>query len=227
MKNLSRRLVGALAITVTACASPPPQPSSPATAAFAADMAAPPGRARVYILPTLSKTIYSDPEGRAGIAIRDDGDGARLAWTGQTTFVAFDLPPGRYTLMADAEGAFAHFARSLRFAAGTVYFLRPTFFASTADLTQGNAKGGMDFEPVAPVVGRAEVRRMDMAALTAEGQAFLAQVRSAPPPGTSLMPDTSLATVERKLRELRQLHQDGLITTEEFDAKRRAILDGL
>ena len=298
MKKLPRWLVASVAIA-GACSSQPPAADPQAAAEFKSHIAAPSGSARVYILPTLSKAMYSDPEGRAAIAIFNDGSekGAPLAWTAKDTFVAFDIAPGTYSLMASTEGPFAKFTQSTTFENGTVYFLRPTFFISARDLASGGAGAaaqgaGMGFEPVPFAVGNGEIQSMDMAALHSEGRTFLAQAQARlappavanppqtqpirpvvsvpalpppaaepPPPAATAAPaaaapavaapvaarapapapapaavpapaspaaapaDTTFRVVEQKLKDLRRLREEGLITKEDYDAKRRAILD--
>jgi len=260
-KLLPRSVAILLALAVCACAAPPPIASSPAASEFRSNVAAPSGLARVYVLPTLSKGMFTDPEGRAGIGIFNDGSdkGAPLAWTAKSVFVAFDLPPGTYSLMAYTDGTFTKFSTSMTFDAGTVYFLRPTFFASAKDVAAaGGVKSpGMHFEALTVAAGSREIQGMEMAALRPEGQAFLAQAgaRSAPPqapyatstqvqpavqaapathpaqPAPAAMPAQAtpeaapFAVIERKLKDLRRLRQEGLITKEEYESKRRAVLD--
>ena len=283
MKKLAPVLIASVAVVVGACSSPPPAVNSAATAEFKRTVAAPADSARVYILPTLSKGMFTDPEGRAGIAIFNDGSerGAPLAWTAKQTFVAFDIPPGTYDLMAYTDGSFTKFTKSMTFANGSVSFLRPTFFRSARELSAAGSgaaapNNGMGFEPVPLAIGVDEIGGMAMAELAPEGQAFLAQARTRPSPPQSVHPpagpaqpaapyapppaqppvtppvvapptvvpppvpvpaavppappvvaplDNQFRVVEQKLKDLRRLRQEGLITKEEYDGKRRAILD--
>jgi len=263
MNNFLRWVAVSAAFVVGACAAPLPTADSQtarsqAAGEFKTHIAALPDSARVYILPTLSKGMFTDPEGRAGFAIFHDGSekGAPLGWTARTTFVAFDIAPGTYDLMAYADGAFTKFTKSLTFEAGAVYFYRPAFFRSAKELApagsslaaQGNSMG---FDPVASAIGGSEIQSMDMAALKPEGQTFLAQARVRPIPAQYAYPppqyipaasppapapaavatpapaaaDATFRVVEQKLKDLRRLRQEGLITKDEYDAKRRTILD--
>lgn len=245
MSKVRRWVMVAAVLLVSGCAHPPPKVVSPATSEFKTNVMAPAGLARVYILPTLSKGMYSDLEGRAGIAIFYDGSekGAPLAWTAKSTFIGFDITPGTYDLLAYTSSTVTKFTKSLTFESGAVYFLRPTFFRSMKDLsTSGSgtsaSSNGMTFEPVPAAVGRAEIQRMDMSNLRTEGQNFLAQAQARrmpaqqtaapvyiPAPVVSQPPDTDFKGVEQKLMELRQLFQKGLITKEDYDAKRQGILN--
>jgi hypothetical protein len=224
-----------LLLTVGACTTPPRKAVSQASADYRANIAAPAGMARIYILPTLSKGLYTDLEGRAGIGIFKDGSekGAPLGWTDQSTFVAFDIPAGTYDLMAYTNLSLTRFTKSMTFAPGNVYFYRPTFFRSAKDLSKNGSgmdsvNNGMTFEAVAPAAGRADIQRMDMAVLRKEGQNFLnqagvTQYQAVQPPPVSHENDFS--TVEQKLGDLQKFYQKGLITKEEYDAKRQTILN--
>ena len=194
--------------------------------------------ARIYILPTLSMGMFTDLDGIAGIGIFRDGSekGAPLGTTTRSTFVAFDLPPGTYDLMA-YNGPVTKFTKSMTFASDTVYFLRPAFFRSSKDLSKvgsgaESAGNGMMFEPVSLAAGSAEIQRMDMAPLRPRGQAFLTQAATqlipAPAyvaPANPPVPDTSFHTVEQKLADLQKLYREGLISQTEYDSKRQAILN--
>ena len=237
-----RWAVLAAALMVGACTRPPPKMIAAETADFKTNVSAPAGAARVYILPTLSKGLFTDLDGRAGITIfaENSEKGAPLAWTSKSTFVAFDIAPGTYDVMAYSTSSILKFTKALTFNAGNVYFYRPTFFRSEKDLSAkgsgpDSVNNGMNFEPVPAEAGRAEIHRMDMSALKAEGQNFLAMTRAGGmPPRYAVpaqtyypqpLPDTGFKTVEQKLSDLQQLYNKKLITKEDYDAKRQAILN--
>ena len=233
MKALTRWMGMIAVVLVAACAPGQSKISSPATSEFKSNIAAPPGYARIYILPTLSMGMFSDLEGIANIGLFLDGSekGAPLASTDRSTFVGFDLLPGTYDLMA-YNGPITKVTKSISFTAGNVYFLRPVFFRSAKDLSKsgsgmGAVGNGMGFDPVPPTVARTEIARMNMASLRPRGQNFLNQItnRSTTQPSGPSPVDSSFQSTEQKLLDLQKLYKEGLITQSEYDAKRQAILN--
>lgn len=206
------------------------------------NVAAKPGMARVYVLPTFSKGLYSDLNGQATISLYPDGSnrGVRLASTSNTMFVGFDLGPGTYDLVATGEVGIEQVSKSLVASPNTVYFLRPTFYRSAKDMPKNPAETqpGLGFDGVDPEVGRAEIQHLHMAVLSRQGQAYLAKTMggvalSAPPvvapPVMPQSPPTFVAptfvTVEQKLKDLQKLKNEGLITQQDYDERRRAVLN--
>ena len=197
---------------------------------FRSTITPPAGSARVYVLPTLSKGLYSDLEGRAAIVIYHDGSnhGAGLGATNRNTFVAFDIAPGSYDLAAYADNTFSRVTRSMTFAADTVYVLRPVFFRSAQDMPAKptQVKAGLGFDSVPMEIARAEISRMSMAAQRPTGVEFLAHTytdsRQTPPAPSSA---GGVDMIERKLRDLQKLLDDGLITQAEYTQRRKAVLD--
>ncbi len=174
MNNFAKLAVCAVAMTVAGCASPKVGAVSPLTGAYLSHFAPPPGEGRVYILPTRSKGLFNDSNGRADLAIfpADSDHGAPLGATGSDRFVAFDVGPGSYDLVAHGGDAFSRITAPLDVEAGTVYFLRPIFFRSTEGTDKGAAPG-MTFDPVPPAEAEAELSHMSMAETPAKGEAFL------------------------------------------------------
>jgi hypothetical protein len=206
-------------------------------------VAARPGMARIYVLPTYSKGLYSDLNGRATISIYPDGSsrGVRLASTARSMFVAFDIAPGPYDMVASAEVSIERVTKSLIAAPDTTYFLRPTFYRSAKDVPAdpSQAMPGLGFDMVDPDDGRMEIQRMTMAAITPESEAFLARTMgvktsaptaAAPPaalpaPVVTAPSSSNFATVEQKLKDLQKLKNEGLITQQDYDERRRSILN--
>lgn len=259
-----------MALALGGCATSPRAVSSdPRAAEFKSSIAAPPGLARVYILPTFSKGLFTDLEGHARLAIFREGAelGAKLGVTGKTSFVAFDIGAGTYDILAYGDDPMTRVTRPIQLEAGKVYFLRPAFFRSVKEMGGpglsnapglSSANGGMAVDTVDSAVAGPEIRQLAMAALDPEGEVFLQKTRQAiPAPAPSVMPvmppvatpmpasppplappapaamtaappadsGDSFAVIERKLKEIKQLRHEGLITQPEYDAKRKAILN--
>jgi len=252
-----------MALALGGCATSRPPASDPRAAEFKSSIAAPPGLARVYILPTFSKGLFTDLEGHARLAIFREGAelGAKLGVTSKTSFVAFDIGTGTYDILAYGDDPMTRVTRPIQLEAGKVYFLRPAFFRSVKEMGGpglANANGGMAVDTVDSTVAGPEIRQLAMAALDPEGEVFLQKTRQAiPAPAPSFMPvmppmaapmpasppplappapaamtaappadsGDSFAVVERKLKEIKQLRHEGLITQPEYDAKRKAILN--
>ncbi|MDA8233169.1 MAG: hypothetical protein M0006_17700 [Magnetospirillum sp.] len=269
MKTMTKAALIAAVLAVAGCQSAVVPASPQQSAEFKTGIAAPAGLARVYVLPTRSKGLMTELNGHASVALFPDGSdrGALMGATSKDSFVAFDITPGTYDVLAYGDDPFAKTTHSLTFDAGKVYFLRPSFFRTAAEMPSNPDVGyrptGMGFDDVPPDAARAEIGRLTMAALTPEGKAFLtrmAQARTAPaalpaampvaPPPAPAAPvpqaaapaappapaaaqtapapadaQATFATIERKLKELRRLRQENLITQDQYDAKRKALLD--
>ncbi len=259
------------ALVLAGCAGTAPPPADPHSAEFKSNRGGPPGLARVYLLPTYSKGLFRDLEGRAAFAIFPEGSehGARLGETSKGSFVAFDIGPGNYDLMAYGDDPLTRVTKPMEVEAGKAYFLRPAFFRAAKELSANPAeiRGGMGFDQVPASDAAAELTQLEMASLNPEGRAFLDRTVAAerprpgglPTPAAAVVPhpptvqpvppapvaaspaapmvspqDTapvketagdSFAVIERKLRELKQLRQQGLITQQDYDGKRKAILN--
>lgn len=172
----------AASLPLAACSHRSPVAPVQATSAYQTNFEAPSGLARVYILPTHSKGIYSDLDGRAELSIFPESSerGALLGATGRTTFIAFDIAPGGYDLIAKGGDAFSKINRFEEFSAGGVYFLRPTFFRTAKDLASATADAGMGFDEVAPADAKAEIRGMAMVQLSAKTEEFLHRTYARP-----------------------------------------------
>ncbi len=245
MNKIARVALCAAAAGLGGCATPSAVATVQAASAYTSTFAAPAGSARVYILPTQSKGMFVDLEGRAEILIfgEDSERGAELGATARTSFIAFDVAPGDYDLVAHGADSFSKFTRLESFAAGRTYFLRPTFFRSAKDVT-ASAETGMGFDVVDPAAAEAEIRPMSMVRIPRQGEDFLRRtyartavpavpVAAAPPPPPAAPaaasapppPAPAGATLEDKLKTLQRLRHEGLITEPEYDAKRKALLD--
>jgi hypothetical protein len=231
------------------CATRPAVAPSQAASAYRSDFTAPAGSARVYILPTQSKGMFVDLEGRADLLIfpEDSERGAELGSTAKTAFIAFDIAPGSYDLVAHGADSFSKITRLEAFESGRTYFLRPTFFRSAKDVTASGGDTGMGFDEVPPAQGEAEIRSMSMVPLSHKAEDFLRQTyartggpagayqaapaasypapAAAAPPAPSAPPAEVGETLESKLRTLQRLRHEGLITQPEYDAKRKALLE--
>ena len=227
------------------CAHDRPVPApSDKSQEYRSNMTPPPGQGRVYVLPTYSKGLYSDLKGEAAIAIFPDASnrGVRLASTTHSMFVAFDIAPGTYDLEATGEAGVARVTKSLVVAAGSTYFLRPVFYRSARDIPTdlSQTTPGLGFDDVNPDVARMQIQRMTMAALSSSGQAFLdktmgagAQAPTVAPvvqgqPAPTVVPvptQNNFQIVEEKLRNLQKLRDEGLITQQDYDERRRSILN--
>lgn len=234
------------------CAADVASPTDARSAQFKSTLAAPGEKARVYLLPTYSKGLFEDLDGRAVFAIFPEGGerGAKLGATTDASFLAFDIQPGSYGIQARGDDPLARVSKTFDFEAGKSYFLRPAFFRSAKELANDPAatQGGMDFDMVAPSDAAAELAGLDMATLTPEGDAFIhrttrgraplpaEQSPQAPiPPAGAAAPSPSetpkspagndFTAIERKLQELKQLRDEGLITQEDYDSKRNAVLN--
>ncbi len=248
MTKIARVALCVAVVGLGGCATRHAAATSQAASAYASSFAAPDGSARVYILPTHSKGMFSDLGGRADLLIfpADSERGAELGSTATTAFIAFDIAPGDYDLVAHGGDSFSKVTRLESFAAGRTYFLRPTFFRSAKDLDAASgmdidaasgsdqAKTGMGFDVVDPATAEAEIGRLAMVRIPPLGAAFLRQTypgvaapaaAAAPPPQAQPAPAPVDATLEGKLRTLQRLRDEGLITQPEYDSKRQALLD--
>lgn len=137
------------------------------------------GLARIYILPTHSKGLYSDLNGQAAISLYPDGSnrGTGLGSTTASGFIAFDIGPGNYDLVASSEGGLSKAQKSLTFAPDTVYFLRPAFYRSANELPKdpSQAVPGFSFDVVPPDAAKSEIQRLNVLALRPETEAFLSR----------------------------------------------------
>ena len=225
------------------------------SAEYKGNLRAPADAARVYVLPTFSTGIYRALDGRASIGVYREGSKSAGATLGQTTahsFIAFDAAPGSYDFYAQGHALDSRATSTLNLKAGKVYFLRPVFYRSAKDMAAERANGGvkpngLDFDSVQPEVARTEIAHLDLAPLTPGGEAFLkassgtprpaqpaasvveppAPTSAAAPAGLSqtqpkLMQDQA---IEKRLEILRDLYHKGLINKNEYDTKRKALLD--
>lgn len=234
-------------LCLAGCVGDVPLQPDARSAQFKAQLSGPPEAARVYLLPTYSKGLFRDLNGRASFAIFSGGSdrGVRLGSTSKAYFLAFDVAPGRYDIQASGDDAFARMSKPFDFEAGKSYFLRPSFFRAAVEIPNGTlaVQRGITFDMLPASAAATELAGLDMAALTAEGQAFVKQTFGstsavhAPPLAVSAPPAASEQSVapnnaedrysaaQRKLRELKGLHAEGLITQEDYDSRRKAILD--
>ncbi|MBF0561380.1 MAG: SHOCT domain-containing protein [Alphaproteobacteria bacterium] len=234
-------------LAVAACESPAPVVDNPASADFKSNLAGHANTARVYILPTFSKSLFTDPQGRAGVVIFAEGDekhGVLLGQTSKTSFIGFDIAAGNYDIMATGDDPLTKSLKSFSFTPNTAYYMRPVFFRSAVDIArsatpQGSPQdSGMSFEMIEAAAARTEISGLSMASLTPEGEAFLhryplskraaevpvaAPALSAPPPPIPAAPVGG--GVEQKLEQLQRLYQKNLITQQEYDGKRKVLLD--
>ena len=246
MKRLAKLTVCAAALLVAGCSSPPERLAGPQTPLSQASFAPSPGAARVYILPTHSQGLFSDADGRARISIfpADKERGVTLGSTTANRFLAFDIAPGSYDLVAHGSDPFSKVEQPLDVAAGKTYFLRPVFFRTANDLREHGATG-MGFDPIPADQAEAEANHFTMAPLTEKGATFLRQTMTPPQPVAQPAPSTvaqpafvapqpqaapvppaaSSGTLEEKLRVLQRLYREGLISKSDLDAKRKALLD--
>jgi len=225
------------------------------SAEYKNNLRAPADAARVYVLPTFSTGLYRALDGRASIGIyreRSKSVGATLGQTTAQSFVAFDVAPGSYDFYAQGHAIASRATSTFHLKAGKVYFLRPVFYRSAKDLAADWANGrpepnGLDFGSVRPEVARTEIAHLDLAPLTPDGKAFLtaslgaprsahpaAAVVTAPVPASAAAPDVPSQAqpmlmqdqaIEKRLEILRDLYHKGLINKDEYDAKRKELLD--
>jgi hypothetical protein len=248
-----------VAMMLAGCAEKGPLAPDSRSSEFKATLAGPPPLARVYLLPTHSRGLFEDLDGRATFSIFPENSerGTRLGTTSKSSFLAFDIAPGNYDIAATAD-PLARVTKPFTFEAGKTYVLRPSFFRSAKELQgAGNVPPGMGFDEIPTTDARAAIATLDMASLTPEGKSFVdrtsvgdtkptpAAARTAPavaappvpaavaaePPAASLPAapahpsvDERFSEVQRKLKELKQLRQDGLITEQDYDEKRKAVL---
>ncbi len=191
MKRLAKLTVCAAALLVAGCSSPPERLAGPQTPLSQASFAPSPGAARVYILPTHSQGLFSDADGRARISIfpADKERGVTLGSTTANRFLAFDIAPGSYDLVAHGSDPFSKVEQPLDVAAGKTYFLRPVFFRTANDLREHGATG-MGFDPIPADQAEAEANHFTMAPLTEKGATFLRQTMTPPQPVAQPAPST-------------------------------------
>ncbi len=245
MKSIAALSLAILLTLVAGCADRAPEGNDPRAAEFKSRQAPPPRAARVYVLPTVSKGLFGDLDGKETIFIFPDASeqGTKLGATDKSRFVAFDIGPGRYDLLAKAADPLARVTEPFTFDAGKTYYLRPSFFRSAAELSSSGQKAGMTFDRLAAADGAQAVASLDMAQISQEGGTFLAQTFARPavvapapvasPPAGAAMPaappatagSSAFSTVERKLRELKALRDEGLITPDQYAAKQKVILE--
>ncbi len=281
MNKFSLALAVCAAALMTGC-STAVVPAGPAQAAALAQNAPlPAGAARVYVLPTHSSSLYGRLNGRATVALFQLGfsHGVTVGSTNAHTYVVFDIGAGSYDLRAEAD-PISKVTKTMTFVAGQTYYLRPTFFRSGDNLKWGQPLKNMALEPVPAATARAEIAKMRMSAIPAEGKIFLARTLAPHPQGYgyngtmpySYMPSPPVAptagpapaaqptpaaaapvpapapqpapqavaprpaaqtpaavktestVLEEKLRALKSMEKQGLITRQEFDAKRKSLL---
>ncbi len=176
MKRLAKLTVCAAALLTAGCSTPPERPASAQTSAYLSSFAPPPGEARVYILPTHSQGLFSEADGHARISLfpADKERGVVLGSTAADRFLAFDIAPGSYDLVAHGNDPFSKVEQPLDVAAGKTYFLRPVFFRTTQDL-HATGSTGMGFDPIPAEQAEAEVSHFGMAPLTEKATDFLRQ----------------------------------------------------
>ena len=137
-------------------------------------------------------------------------NGSAIGTLRGNTFVRLVIPPGRYTLGANAEGGSAKL--SLDAAVGQVHFV------------------WLDAQIAFPVGPRAHLSLVD----ESQGKADLSKCDACTEAEGAIKDADELGLTSRKrddlrerLQSLKRLFDDALITKEEYDAKRKAILDGI
>jgi len=198
------------------------------TAVYRNAQNAPIGLARVYILPTRSKGMFNDLNGGATISIYPGAanHGAKLGSTSGTGFIAFDIAPGDYDMVATADGGLSKAEKSFTLHSDTVYYLRPAFYRAAVELPKDSSRvpPGFTFDVVPADNARAEVQRLNMIALRPEAEAYLTHTYTAPAATPQPSGPSSFSSLEEKLRDLKRLREENLITQDDYDERRRTLL---
>lgn len=232
------------ALTLAACAGGLPPLADRAVETYYRDVPMPPpGTSRVYILPKITDSLFGGSLHPADILVGSDQTTAVPAGrVADGVFLAFDVPDGTALFIR----AIPYGATTFRVGGRQPLFLRPVVPGADAPGWTGEAgttidrdhsPDGLAFERLDPFQASNLIQSWHMASLSTTAGAIVRQGLPAAgrEPGKPVPADggsgpaaaagcASAANVEETLESLRRLHGRGLITRDEYDAKRREAL---
>jgi hypothetical protein len=205
MKNLALLFVVSLVVTLTGCASVPM--ASLDLDAKAKDFAPLPNKGSVF--------IYRNESFGAAIPVAVSVNGRTLGQTASMTYFRLNIKPGRYIVSSHAENVSEV---GLDVETGKSYFV-------WQEMKMGLWTARTNLQQVDEDKGRAGVSESKLIASSISERDIEATV-SAAASNTPSLPTGDL-TASKKLRELQDLKREGVITDEEFEAKKKQLIDKL
>jgi hypothetical protein len=232
----------------------PPEAASNVGTYYRDVTAPPKGFARVYILPKLTETLFGDREHDAKIYLGPDSDHAVFAGNVEPgQFLAFDIEQGRtlYLRAASYGEAILHFVDNgpvfIRPFVGVAAKPEPSGWddGDAKRLIEGQDQTRIGFDRLEPFSASNIIQGRSLAGLSTAALAFVSQKigdrpikAAAPPPQTTVKPaqtdvqksiqaipsGTNANTAESDLVALKRFYDNGLITKDEYDFKRREVL---
>lgn len=193
----------AVALLLAGCASVPM--ASTDRDAQAKKFSTLPGKASLY--------IFRDETMGAAVPLTVSVNSKTLGQTAAMTYFRLDVSPGTYTITSHAEDVST---LNVDLSAGNSCFvwqeIKMGMFSARSKLQQVDEKRG-----------HAGVMSSKMIAASVADDAFVATATD-----SSAQPAGNFAqTTAQKLRELQGLKDEGVITAEDFDAKKKQLLDSL
>ena len=203
MKKLTALVLTLLLALLSGCASVPMASLEQDTQAK--DFSPIPNKAALY--------IYRNEMFGAAIPMSVSVNGRVLGQTAARTYFRLNLPPGRYSVESHAENVSA---LQLNTEPGKNYFV-------WQEVKMGMWMARSQLQQTDETIGRAGVMESKLIAASIAESEF--QPLDARPAGSASPPGNDPAA--QKLRELQNLRKDGVITEEEYQQKRRQLLENL
>ena len=204
MKKLTALVLTLMLTLLSGCASVPMASLEQDTQAK--DFSPIPNKAALY--------IYRNEMFGAAIPMSVSVNGRVLGQTAARTYFRLNLPPGRYSVESHAENVSA---LQLNTEPGKNYFV-------WQEVKMGMWMARSQLQQTDETVGRAGVMESKLIAAGIAESEF--QPLDARPAGAAASPPGNDPAAQ-KLRELQNLRKDGVITEEEYQQKRRQLLENL
>ena len=231
--------------------------AAPELESYYRDVIEPPqGYARVYVLPNIKATLSGGTEYASDIYVGPDADHAVYAGhVEKGEFLSFDVEAGKslYVKAKSFGEATFHFSgNSPLFIRPFRQFLSATRVTGWDDEESMQLVGNIDkddfaYDRIEPFTGAQHIQGWHLSALSTAAQSFVTQkigakqakpVAAAPAananPGgdtrqsvKAIPTGTTANTAESDLVALKRFYNNGLITHDEYDAKRREVLRAL